>query len=116
VRPALSEPQRFFRDLIAFAPGMNTIHADIAAVLEAEAAINRPAAGRIDPEARKLIDAARSGGFRRVVVKDDNGVSFPVICDGMGSFIIERTLPIGLKEKICCDGDHLWHLYPELGI
>src|SRR5262249_45236505 len=36
--------------------------------------------------------------------------------DGNGRYVYNRTLPIGLKERVVCDGKTLWHLYPELGL
>src|SRR5262249_40391201 len=59
VNPRLYKPLRFsgdervLRDLVAYAPGLNTSQADIRAVLEAEAVPNlRFAAGAIDAAAR----------------------------------------------------------------
>ena len=36
--------------------------------------------------------------------------------DGSGRHVCERTLPLGLRERAICDGQNLWHLYPELAI
>jgi ferric-dicitrate binding protein FerR (iron transport regulator) len=114
-RPAFQDPQAFFRDLLAFAPGMNTSAADIAATLEAEAGVGRATVGQVDPEARKLIEKARSLGWRKVKV-GDGPAAFTVLCDGVGRSIYQRTLSVGLKEQVICDGTTLWHLYPELGV
>src|SRR5262249_35676760 len=63
-RPTFTSDQRVFTDLLAYAPGMNTSRADVLAVLEAEAGSKQIATGSIDPAARKLIDKARSAGWR----------------------------------------------------
>jgi tetratricopeptide (TPR) repeat protein len=112
-RPSFSGDQRVFIDLVAYAPGMSSSPADVRMVLEAEAAPrfgNR--LGSIDPAARKLIEAARSTEWKSL--KLPGGLSF--VHDGSGRYAYERTLALGLKEQVVCDGTHLWHLYPELGI
>ena len=56
-RPQFNGNWQVFSDLLAYAPGLNTSYADIQAVLEAEAQPNpRTAPGRIDEQARKLIE------------------------------------------------------------
>ncbi len=113
-----SNDQRLFTDLVGYAPGLNTSGADIEAALEAEAAPElRNAPGHIDPGARQLIDQARKAGWRRFVPangKDVTGESLTF--DGSGRYVYERTLPLGLRETVVCDGDSLLHLYPELGL
>lgn len=114
-RPALTDASRFLRDLCAFAPGMNTTEADIAAVLEAEAGVGRAKSGKIDAEARKLIEGARALTWHKVKF-GDGARAFTVRYDGTGRFAFDRVLPVGLKEQVVCDGKTLWHLYPEIGL
>src|SRR5262249_31492283 len=38
------------------------------------------------------------------------------VYDGQGRYAYERRLAFGLLERVVCDGTHLWHMYPELGI
>jgi ferric-dicitrate binding protein FerR (iron transport regulator) len=117
-RPSFTNDPRIYFDLVGYAPGMNTSHADVQAILEAEAASDsRIAPGTIDPAARRLIDAARSGGWQSVVIPAaGHRRGFRVVCDGSGRYRYERTLPEGLREVVVCDGKTLLHLYPDLGI
>lgn len=111
-RPAFSNDERVFFDLVSYAPGMTTSQADVDAAVEAEAlpkATGIP--GQIDPEARRLIDAARAGGWQTLHI-GDQAITF----DGQGRYAYERNPPSGLREQVVCDGQTLWHLYPELGI
>lgn len=117
-RPAFTDNPRLFRDLVAYAPGLNTSTADVRAVLEAEAAPEFSSAlGHIEPKARQLIEAARSSGWQKVALSTGAGKEdFTLTFDGAGRFVSERLLPIGLRERVVCDGDRLLHLYPELGV
>ena len=107
-----------FTDLLSYAPGLNSSDADIQAVVEAEAAPalgNTP--GTIAPEARRLIDRARTASWQTLTLP--GGPSFPeirIVFDGQGRYRYERTLPLGLREEVVCDGTTLLHLYPELGL
>ena len=112
-RPSFSGDQRVFTDLVAYCPGMSSSPADVRMVLEQEAAPRfGQRLGHIDPAARKLIESARSTEWK--LLKLPGGVEF--VHDGSGRYAYERTLSFGLKERVICDGKHLWHLYPELGI
>jgi tetratricopeptide (TPR) repeat protein len=112
-RLAVGDHRRLFDDLLGYAPGMNTTRADILAVLEAEAVPDPEAKpGKIDPAARALIERARRTGWRAVRLPD--GVR--IIWDGRGRYVYERFISGGLRERVVCDGQHLWHLYPELAV
>jgi Tfp pilus assembly protein PilF len=117
-RPSFSGDDRFFFDLVAYAPGMNTSWADTEAVVEAEAAPdqhNLPA--RIDPAARKLIDQARAAGWQSFTLPATEGrPAHTIVFDGTGRYTSERALPAGIRERIVCDGQTLLHLYPDLAI
>ena len=117
-RPSFRNDARVFSDLAAYAPGLSTTHADIQAVLEAEAVPDfHSLPGRIDPAARQLIEQARTGGWRKLTLgSDKDGSAFTLFFDGSGRYAYERTLPLGLRERVVCDGRTLLHLYPELGI
>jgi len=111
-RPTFTADDRLFFDLVSYSPGMNTSAADIQHVLESEAAPNLAnLPGRIDPAARKLIDQSRTAGWRTLKLGDVN-----FTFDGSGRYAYERTLPLGLRERVVCDGQTLLHLYPELAI
>lgn len=111
-RPSFSGNFRVFSDLVAYAPGMSSSVADVQMVLEAEAAPRfGQRLGSVDPDARKLIESARSTEWKSLKLGD-----LAFIHDGSGRYAYERTVAFGLKEKVVCDGTHLWHLYPELGI
>jgi tetratricopeptide (TPR) repeat protein len=118
-RPDYTGNDRLFSDLLAYAPGMNTSLADLRAVVEAEAAPSpRLAAGQIDPAARALIDRARAAGWQelRVAGDKDDKTGLALVFDGGGRYAYERTLPVGLRERVVCDGKTLLHLYPDLGV
>ena len=117
-RPHFNSDWRIFGDLLQHAPGMNTTAADIQAVLEAEAAADpADAPGAIDPAARKLIERARSIGWRKVTLDAPgrNG-KFTLTFDGAGRYTYTRMIGEGLRETVVCDGATLWHLYPEIGV
>jgi ferric-dicitrate binding protein FerR (iron transport regulator)/tetratricopeptide (TPR) repeat protein len=117
-RPTYNPDDRLFTDLLAYAPGMNTSRADVLAVLDAEGAPDPQAApGRIDPDARRLIDRARAAGWQKVTFPARDGkAALTLVCDGGGRYAYEHTLPAGLAERVVCDGKVLLHLYPELGV
>jgi ferric-dicitrate binding protein FerR (iron transport regulator)/tetratricopeptide (TPR) repeat protein len=114
-RPSFSGSFRVFNDLVAYAPGMSSSVADMQAVSEAEAAPRFGSRmGRVDPAARTLIDAARTTDWKELRLGGEKGVVFGH--DGTGRYAYERRIALGLLERVICDGTHLWHLYPELGI
>jgi ferric-dicitrate binding protein FerR (iron transport regulator)/tetratricopeptide (TPR) repeat protein len=115
---AFNEDPRLFTNLLAYAPGLDTSDADLAAVVEAEAAPQlRAAPGHIDAAARRLIERARQGGWQALALAAGKGRAGPtLVFDGQGRYACERTLPMGLREQVVCDGTTLLHLYPELGV
>lgn len=109
--PTLQAPAEVGRDLLAFAPGMDTLPADVSAILASEAG-RSSAPGTIDAAARQLIERARAFGWRKLPAN----AGATVLVDGAGRCVIERTLPLGLTEQIVCNGSTLWHIYPELAV
>ncbi|NLS94449.1 MAG: hypothetical protein GXX96_20015, partial [Planctomycetaceae bacterium] len=104
-------------DLLTYAPGMQTTMVDVLAVLDAEAAIDgKPESGRIDPRARRLIERSRRAGWRRLAAERNEGLLVDVVFDGQGRFRVDSETALGLKESVSCDGEHLWHQYPEIGL
>jgi ferric-dicitrate binding protein FerR (iron transport regulator) len=117
-RPSYPQDPLLFADIVRYAPGLNTSEADILAVLQAEA-IPHPAdrPGKIAPEARKLLDADRVPGWTRWTIERKEGETpLTILFDGSGRYAYERVLPLGLKERVVCDGKTLLHLYPQLGL
>jgi hypothetical protein len=117
-RPAFRQDPRVFGDLVWYAPGLNTTEADIASVLETEATPDpRQQPGKVDPEARKLIDGARTAAWMSVTLAaTERSPSYVVYFNGAGQFTWKRVLPCGLTEQVICDGKMQWHLYPEIGL
>jgi hypothetical protein len=117
-RPSFAQDPRIFGDLVTYAPGMNTSWADIQAVLEAEAAPEQATApGTIDPAARALIDKARAAGWQALTLPSQGQkAAVRIVFDGAGRYAYERTVSGSLRERVVCDGQTLWHLYPELGL
>ena len=114
-RPTLDVQDNLFRDLLAYAPGLQTHAADVLAVLEAEGGFGTaPTVGTIEPAARDLIDRARSCGWETVTLSPLSAET--LTCDGSGRYACEHMLPSGLKEQVVCDGKNLLHLYPDLGL
>ncbi len=116
-RPRYSTDANFFADLVAFAPGLNTTQADMRAVLEAEASLKNNKSGGIDDAARALFEKARLAGTHTLTIPADGlQPAFTIRLNDTGRFEYERTLPIGLREQVICDGKTLLHLYPDLGL
>src|SRR5581483_11455073 len=116
-RPSIGDDGRLFRDLVAYAPGLNTSAADIRAVLEAEGPPDADdVSGSIDPAARALIDTARGAGWQAVTLPGEGPADWRIVFDGKGRHAFERALPSGLRERVVCDGRTLLHLYPEIGL
>jgi ferric-dicitrate binding protein FerR (iron transport regulator) len=110
--------QRLFTDLLSYAPGLNTSEADVLAVLDAEAMPDlRQAPGRIDPEARKLIEATRSPRWRKLtLVADKERPEQVILFDATGRYFYETAPALGLRQTVACDGETLLHVYPEIGL
>jgi hypothetical protein len=119
-RPALGMGQVIFRDLTLHAPGLNTMDADVRAVLEAEAEPSltlRVSVGHIAEKARALVEKARRTGWQKVSIPAGTyHEGYSIVFDGAGRYRCERVLPLGLREIIVCDGKTLWHLYPDIGL
>jgi len=115
--PYFSNDWRIFSDLLSYAPGVNTSAADICATVENEAGDLTIRDGAIDPAARRLIDRARSFGWKTITIKPGGWQApFAITFDGAGRFAWNRDLAEGLTEQVICDGQRLLHLYPDLGI
>jgi hypothetical protein len=118
-RPNFTGDRALFDDLTIYAPGLNTMAADIQAVLQAEAKVTPPVQGKIDPAAETLIDKARSAGWQTITIPGDPLLArraLTVHANGAGRYVYERVLWSGLKETVVCDGKTLLHLYPEIGV
>ncbi len=106
-----------YADLIRWAPGMNTTWADIQGVAEDEAQTPEPTLGKIDPGARELIDRARKVGWRKVTfASEGGGPGLTVTFDGAGRCVWNRTVDLGLRERVVVDGQTMLHLYDEIGV
>ncbi len=117
-KPSFSGDERVFFDLVAYCPGMNTSGADIQAIVEAEALpVRRHKPGTIDPRARRILDRAGAVGWHAYTMPaGQDEPPFALLFDGSGHYVYERTLSLGLRERVVCDGRTILHLYPELGI
>lgn len=120
--PYYAEPHplaSLLQDLPSYAPGLQTWLADRLAIAE-KASVKKPTHGTVDPEARRLIEKARSLGWQSIRLIARNQIpardSETVIADGSGRFKVDREVSEGLKETVINDGATLWHLYPEMGL
>jgi tetratricopeptide (TPR) repeat protein len=116
-RPAFEYDRTLFTNLVQYAPGLHNTRADILATLEREAEIAPTPLGKIDADARKLIEKARSAEWFTLTVPAEGPLpSYQVHYNGVGQFTYERLLSSGLIEQVICDGQMLWHLYAEIGL
>lgn len=117
-RPSYSGEDRLFFDLVTYAPGLNTSAADIRAVIESEAAPHHSSKpGVIEDAVRRLFDRSRPARWRAYVRKvQGSAENVRILYDGQDRYAWERSLPIGMRERVVCDGTTLWHLYPEIGL
>lgn len=107
------------RDLPSYAPGLQTWDADRSAIVEQALPEDRkPARGRVDDEARRIVDKARSLGWRkfRAVAADEEPAAPWIQANGAGQFVCQRETLDGLVEQIVCDGSTLWQLYADIGL
>jgi hypothetical protein len=105
------------QSLASYAPGMYSTAADARAVLEDEVHEHRPKLGKIEDEARKIIDWARSRGWEQVTIPRAAPYEPLVVSvDGAGRHRYTRYTGYGLGEEIVSDGQHEWRLYAELGL
>jgi len=115
--PVVVLPPSVLRDPVSYAPGMESSTADLLAVLEAETDQVSVKRGAVDRRAKKLIERSRKRGWETVTIPGRNGVGdVTVLVDGAGRYKFERRLTDGLVEQVVCDGETLWHLYPDLMI
>jgi ferric-dicitrate binding protein FerR (iron transport regulator) len=116
--PQVRSDVHAFRDLLSFAPAMQSTAADVLAVLEAEAeSAKKPPQGRIDPSAKALIDRARTRGWRAIMLPaGTTGEKVTIHHDGAEKFRYQRRTLDGLLEQVVCDGRTLLHVYPEIGL
>jgi tetratricopeptide (TPR) repeat protein len=115
-RPTYSGNERFFFDLVSYAPGMSVSRADMLATIEAEAAPTRASKPGV-------IDEGDGGVFRKAFLaaglrgwQTYRREGLTITFDGGGRYVYERTMPPGIRERVICDGKTLLHLYPDLGI
>ena len=106
------------RNILSYAPGMQTSPADILAVVESEVeAEHQPERGTIDARALQLIKKSRSLGWQQVeLTRDRSNTTTTLLYNGKGDIRLDRRTKDGLLEQVVADGSTLWHLYPELGI
>lgn len=106
------------RNILSYAPGMQTSTADILSVIESESKdAKAPVRGKIDSTALRLVKKARSLGWEQVTVPGNGKQPATTFrCNGAGHFRIEHRTNEGLREQVASDGKTMLHLYPELGI
>lgn len=106
------------RNILSYAPGMQTSLADVLAVVESEGTANwQPERGTIDADALRLIEKSRRLGWERITfVSGSHNTESTLLCNGKGDLRLERRTVDGLLEQVVADGSSLQHLYPELGI
>src|SRR5262249_7826394 len=98
-RPSYSGDERFFFDLVSYAPGMSVSRADVLATIEAEAGpapASKP--GRIDKAAQNLFIYSGRNQWYTYTTGD-----LTITYDHEGRYVSERTLPPGIRERVVCD-------------
>jgi hypothetical protein len=88
------------RNLLSYAPAMQTSHADILAVVEAETETKVPLTlGTVDDGAKALVNQARNRGSETIeFAGDDDTASRAVLCNGAGDLRLERITQDRLVE------------------
>ena len=106
-------------DLLAQAPGMQTIFADHQAVVARELATQKELPrGSVDEAARNLIRSARNTGWHSITISQKNAGNNTMIVrfSGDGKFAWNTSVNEGLPESVVCDGKNLWHVYRDIGL
>jgi len=104
-RPSFSAGPWVFCDLVQYAPGMNTMQADLVGV--------PPLGGAVPPKG----GTPTTGTWRKFKVPGDEMMAaYDVSFKEPDQFALERVLSCGLRERVLCDGKTLWHLYPDIGL
>jgi hypothetical protein len=120
-RPATIEPPtvqtyqgyNWSFDLTSYAPGLYSTAADILSEVVAQYGLP-PATGKVSPEARRRIEAARAA-IRPVRIR--YGKEGPAVLAASGDrFAVTRQTEMYLTERMVCDGREILHLYGELGL
>ncbi len=116
----LDEQFGLTRNLLSFAPGVACSWADVRGVLDQEVSADQEAQGTIDPRVHQLFAKSRQDGWRKFTSvagkMRSNGAESWFAFDGQGRLRIDRTTADGLRETVICDGETLWHVYPEFGV
>jgi tetratricopeptide (TPR) repeat protein len=99
-------------DLTRYADGLYSNGFDILNLLADEYGL--PPGGKVSPDARDRIQAARDA-IRPVRVRlDKDG---PELLAGPGdTFAAIHRTEMYLKERVVCDGQNIYHFYPRLGL
>ena len=111
-----------WRDLLAFAPALNTSMTDVLAAQAEQVRSDSPGSetdastGEVDDGARQLIDRARAAGFEKVSLTVNGKRVLEIVCDGAGRHTYESISRMGLQQRVTCDGRNLWHVVPQLGL
>lgn len=111
-----------WRDLLAFAPALNTSMTDVLAAQAEQVRSDLPGSetdastGEVDDGARQLIDRARAAGFETVGLTVNGKRVLEIVCDGAGRHTYESISRMGLQQRVTCDGRNLWHVVPQLGL
>ena len=118
VVPEFGNDRRLFGDLMSHAPGLNSSQADLLHVLATETDDRKPpVAGKIDKQARQLINKARSTAWELVQLPGKSAdEQLEIQVDGLGRYTWTRIVSEGLTERVVCDGKSLLHLYDDIGL
>ena len=107
---------RAMTDLTRYAPALESTWSDVAdVVLEA---FGKPRRGQVDAEAAKRIAAARRNTptLRVKYVNKKGDVLWELWAGSGDRFAWTGRSSMYLREDFFCDGNSLYHVYPELGL
>ena len=107
-------PRRVWsKDLTRYARGLDSTTDDMIAEVESQYGV-KPAAGKIDAVAARLIKQAREN-FQTVEIRfADDGTKYKVGSNGQLAF--STTSDMLLTERYVCDGKQIVQVYDELGL
>jgi len=99
-----------------YAPGLASSWADVAD--EVIAKFGKKAAGKVDPEAARLIAAARKNTptMKIAYVTKKGKTVFELQAGPEDRFAFTGRTSMYLRQDVVCDGKDLYHVYPALGL
>ena len=103
-------------DVTRYAPGLSSSWADIAD--EVVAKFGKAPAGKVDPQAARLLAAARKNTpmMKIAYVTKKGKTVFELQAGPEDRFAFTGRTSMVLRQDVVCDGKNVYHVYPALGL